>query len=223
MDLRAPMELDVATPTDTRSGPPWLTLWTSPRATMRYVLDHEAEYTFVTYGIAAVYGIVTVLGGDFQKFFGSDIPLVAKFALALLVGPLMGLLGIFMGGFLASAVGRMFGGTGSVDDLRPALAWGILPVTVTGVLAVPSVLVLTPALEPHLAADAEMPAAMLLPSLAVLLGAAAMVVGWAWSLVTTTKCVAEAHRFSAWRALAIPVVISGAGFAVAMLMTAVFR
>lgn len=128
-----------------------------------HVLDHEAEYTFQTYGIAATTGMANVLGSDFSRFFGSDIPTAAKFGLAVLVGPLLGLAGVFVGGFMSSVIGRMLG-----------------------------------------AADAPLPDHLLLPSLAVLIGATIMVIGGVWSLVTMTKCVAEAHRFSAWRALAIP-------------------
>jgi hypothetical protein len=171
---------------------------------MRHVLDHEAEYTLQTYGIAATTGIANVLGSDFSRFFGSDIPTAAKFGLAVLVGPLLGLAGVFVGGFMSSVIGRMLGGEGTVEDLRPAMAWGVLPATMVAVLAVPPMVALTDILEPHLAGDAPLPGHLLLPSLAVLLAATMMVIGWVWSLVTMTKCVAEAHRFSAWRALAIP-------------------
>lgn len=174
---------------------------------MRHVLDHEAEYTFQTYGIAATTGIVNVLGSDFARFFGSDIPTGAKFGLAILAGPILGLVGVFVGGFLSSVVGRVLGGEGTVEDLRPALAWGVLPATVTAAVALPLMLVLSDMLEPHLAGDAPLPGYFLLPSLAVLLAIGVLAVGWAWSLVTMTKCVAEAHRFSAWRALAIPFVL----------------
>ncbi len=218
-----PLPSETAPPADRPLASPWLTIWTSPRAAMRWLLDHEAEYTFQTYGIAVAYGVVTVASGDFERFFGTAVPLLLKVGLALSVGPILGLAGVFVGGFLASAVGRMLGGTGSVEDLRPALAWGALPVTVAGACTLPVALLLMPRLRPYLASDRPLPPSLILPSLAVLLGSLLVTAGWAWSLVTTTKCVAEAHGFSAWRALAIPVIAAVAGATLAVLLSSVFR
>lgn len=218
-----PLLNETVPPADRPPASPWLTIWTSPRATMRWLLDQEAEYTFQTYGIAVASGIVTVASGDFARFFGTAVPLFLKVGLALLVGPILGLAAVFVGAFLASAVGRMLGGTGSVEDLRPALAWGALPVTLAGACALPAALILMPRLEPYLASERPLPPSLFLPSLAVLLASLLTTTGWAWSLVTTTKCVAEAHGFSAWRALAIPVITAVAGATLAVLLTSVFR
>lgn len=41
--------------------------------------------------------------GDFERFFGTAVPLLLEVGLALSVGPVLGLAGVFVGGFLASA------------------------------------------------------------------------------------------------------------------------
>jgi hypothetical protein len=91
------------------------------------------------------------------------------------------------------------GGKATSEQVRAAIAWGSLPTIVSLVVWVPQLILFdqelftqaTPRLEAH-------------PLLAaILLGFGLIQVALGiWSLVLVVKCLAEAHQFSAWRALA---------------------
>lgn len=132
------------------------------------------------------------------------IPIWALFILALLFGPLVGLVLVYVGGAMVGAIGRRLGGVGTRQEVQTALAWSLLPNIEMLLLWIPEFALMgresfrneTPALDAWLDAQPFVVLPLGLLYLAVFVTASV------WIFVIRLKCIAEAHQFSAWRALA---------------------
>lgn len=71
--------------------------------------------------LAVIAGISSVLG------LGTDLPWPIALAAAVLLGPLLGLVGLYTSGALLAWCGRLIGGRAKQSELRTAIAWSSLP------------------------------------------------------------------------------------------------
>lgn len=176
-------------------GHPWREIWKGPRPTIRRIVDSEPSRGVVL--LAAFSGIGGVLGELFRLHAGDEMSMGAILGMAACVGSIGGVVGIYAFGVLFAWTGRWLGGRGSWREVTAALAWG----------SVPNVAVLVPMGLTILAvgegffrtnglAGAPEGLAPLLTALTL-----AMMVMAIWSAYLKVVCVAEVHRFSAWRGL----------------------
>jgi len=193
---------------------PWFTIWISPRATIRRIVDADPD-RFVL-GIAWVAGALAALDIELS---GQQIPgrgaLVADWlssfgpfglgALAFTLG-LVGVAMLYILGGLYRWSGGMLGGTARTVEVRSALAWAQVPaiyVTVFGVIAA-------------LAGPAAPLQPGELPSFS--LWSLARIVLDLWALAIPLKTLGEVHRFSAWRSFGAmllgDLVVGGAAIAI---------
>ncbi|MGE0022597.1 MAG: signal peptidase I [Hyphomicrobium sp.] len=101
---------------------PWTAIWWKPQAAIDAVVRREGRsYTLV---LAALMGSATVIGG---VALVPNLHWFAVVAFAILVGPLAGLIALYVDGVLLSWVGRALGGRASQSTLRTAIAWSALP------------------------------------------------------------------------------------------------
>jgi signal peptidase I len=112
---------------DAEAQPPatlnsWTAIWWKPQAAIDAVVHREGKsHTLV---LAALAGVATVMG------FAALNPSLHWFAVvtvALLAGPLAGLLALYIDGALLSWIGRPLGGRASPSTLRTAIAWASMP------------------------------------------------------------------------------------------------
>jgi hypothetical protein len=122
----------------------------------------------------------------------------------VLLGPVGGLLGIFVGGWFIGLTGRWLGGRARPDQLRAAIAWSFVPVLAT----IPIWIIQLGFLGRELFTT-ETPTLDANPTLGPVLLATGILEAFLgfWSLVILLKGVDEVQRFSAWRALASLVLI----------------
>ncbi|WP_437185937.1 YIP1 family protein [Planctomicrobium sp. SH668] len=106
---------------------PFNTMWLQPRATIRQLI--ETDPTRHVLLLAALSGISEFLNrcaslhiGDIEKITQQSIVLGAG-----LLGPIAGLLSLYITAFLIRFTGRLFSGVATTAQLRAALAWGSLP------------------------------------------------------------------------------------------------
>ena len=125
-----------------------------------------------------------------------DLPTLL--VMALLVGPLFGILGAYVGGWLLRWSGRLLGGSARPAEIRAAIAWSGVPYVASMLLWIPELLLFGEELfteaTPRLDAAPELQG-LLLVFVAVELTAAL------WAFVAFLKCLGEVQGFSAWRAL----------------------
>ncbi len=175
---------------------PWMTIWLRPRATMRAVLDRNPERLVLVLGV--LWGFAVSVDTAMAKSPGDRLTVPLILALAAIFAPSTGLAALYIMGLFLTWAGRLIGGQGKARELRAAFAWSSIPRIASLLLLLPAVLLFgsdlftseTPYLDAHPA---------LYPLFYLYLLASAGLAGW--GIVTFIKCVAEAHRFSSWRAL----------------------
>lgn len=139
-----------------------------------------------------------MIGSASGKHLGDRYPLRTILIGSLVVGPLLGLIQLYLGGALLRLTGGWFDGKASSVHLRSAIAWSSLPIV--AVLPVwmfyftlfgkELFTTATPTVEVHLS----------LAWMLVVIGMVSVVL-LVWRFVLLFECVAEVHGFSIWKAL----------------------
>ena len=174
---------------------PWLSIWIRPRRTIRTLLETEPERAVLL--LAAVGGVAESLNRASSSGLGDRIPYDVVLALAVAIGPLAGILTLFLGGYILSWTGHWIGGQGTAEDVRTALAWANVPVL--GILALWVIEIAFIGSELFTTATPRLDSNPLLATSFLMFFLGQMVFG-IWALVILLNGLGEAHRFSAWRA-----------------------
>lgn len=174
---------------------PFKTVWTSPRDTIRNVVAQNPEL-YVTL-LACLVGVGKTLDRASMRNLGDRLPTPAILIVACLVGPLSGILTLWISSHLVRWTGRWIGGTAPREHIKAAIAWGSVPAVFALVFWIPELLIVgsemftseTPLI------DAEV------WRLVTMLGLAfAQLVCGVWSLVLICNTIAEVQSYrSAWR------------------------
>ncbi len=158
---------------------PFLTIWLSPRETIRRIVEWNPNYCVIW--LACLAGIGQVLDRSTMRDLGDKVPLAVLFAIALIGGPLVGLLQLYISSLLIRWTGRWLGGVATLRQL--IAAWLIAGRELFTKQ--------TPYMDAH-------------PVLLIMLTALSVVevILGVWSFVTTCHTVAEVQGYrSAWRGL----------------------
>ena len=175
---------------------PWFSIWVSPRATMRQILATDPRR--LVHLLATVAGA----GGAFQSLQMPDavvdaVGLYPLVVLKLFVGAAVGLIILYLFGFLVRLTGSWLGGTGNFVAIRAALAWSTVPNIWSTLLWLPVLVFLgEDAFNLNIESQLETPGALFLIVPLVVISAVVSV----WSVIILMNCLAEAHGFvSAWQ------------------------
>ncbi|WP_129599823.1 Yip1 family protein [Anaerophilus nitritogenes] len=175
---------------------PWLSIWTKPRKTIRYIINNNPrQYVIV---LSILNGIFGSLNNASSRNSGDDMSIFAIFAFSIIAGGLGGLISLYVSGALINWTGKWIGGIGSKENIRAAIAWGCAPFVLSSILWIPELILfgneMFTSLTPNLDSS---------PTLSILLiifGVIEIIIA-IWSFVVGLKCVGEVQGFSAWRAL----------------------
>jgi hypothetical protein len=181
---------------------PWISIWTRPRATLRQVLHGDPRRS--VFRLAALGGVAGALRLASTSGFGDAHPAPVVLAVCLAGGAVGGILALFVLTSLVGLAGRWLGGQGHLPEVMAALAWSYVPAIWGLALWLPRAALLGEETFQSLPAgiDGNPPAALLFGLLQL-----AQTLICFWGFLITLKCIAEAHRFSAWRALGAFVVV----------------
>ncbi len=174
---------------------PWKTLWFHPRQTVRAVLDRDASYMLLP--LIFSYGIFDALDYLCKRNAGDTMSLAQIAAIALVLGPIRGIISVFVATLVCALTGRWLGGRADRGNLQIAFAWSIPPYLVAGLLGLPAMAFFGAEYfksEPNLG---EGPEVALLVFAPLVLQVPLLI----WSIVLYVQGVAELQGFSAWRAL----------------------
>jgi hypothetical protein len=201
---------------------PFLNIWFSPRATVRAIVDvdprlHVTTLAMVAGGLSALPGALIAAGGAGQPTLAPDLGPIGV-ATVTVLGALVGVIALYISGWLLAVAGRQLGGVAPALHVRTAIAWSNVPSIVGSAIAV-AALVTGAAAITDLEADGVWALEQRLtgPNLIVLaLGL--------WSFIISLHAIGEVHGFSAWRALAawILVLVEVALAIVALLVLMVY-
>lgn len=176
---------------------PFKTIWTRPRETVRRIVTEDPAYGLIL--ITCLLGIDRFLSNAMNRNLGDKFSTPSILILACVVGPLGGVLSLWIGSHLIRWTGAWLGGTASVVHLRAAMAWSAIPALVAMPLWIPELLVFGSELftsETPLIDDSP-------AKLALLVGFSLIELALGiWSFVLLCHTVAEVQAYrSAWRAL----------------------
>jgi hypothetical protein len=179
-----------------RTVNPWVSVWTRPRETVRYLLETDPERMVLV--LATLGGISQLLDQASTRNAGDTFPATTVVLLAILLGPAIGLFSLFLGSVLVAWTGRWMGGAGSARQLRTAIAWANVPMVAGLLVWIP--LVLGVGEEMFTSYTPRLEASPVLALMVLLLGMVGIILA-IWSLVILLKGVGEVQGFSAWKAL----------------------
>jgi hypothetical protein len=185
---------------------PYLTIWTSPRQTIRAIVDSDPTRGVIL--LAWLGGGIAELASNLLFKSKEDYPWVFFATICVMSGPLAGFLVVYLDGLLFSWVGRWLGGGADAQECRAAVAWSLVPQIATLALWIPVVALLGDEafLKETPRFDRSPPLQLALLPLGV-----AWVVAFVWSYVLRWKCLGEVHGFSAWRGF-LTTLIAGAAW-----------
>ncbi|MCP3902589.1 MAG: DUF3857 domain-containing protein [Planctomycetes bacterium] len=181
-----------------------VTIWTAPRATMRRAFEGNpgrlAVCAVMVTGVFAAWDMASV------RSLGDRVAVNIVLAIGLVAGPVLGLVRLYIGGALLTAFGHLLGGTGDGPRVRAAIGYASLIPAVSGLIWIPGLLLLRKELFTEV-----MPRASSSSWLLGFLGAmaAVQIISAVWTVVALVRCLAEAHRFSAWRAFGAVLLLVG--------------
>ncbi len=190
----------------TDSITPFFTIWTEPRATIRRIVDSDPTRHVLV--LAAFAPSFAALESQWSKALGNSGNVSTLWPIAVVfsvvVASLVGIAVLYLNGAVLRWSGALLGGIATSTEVRAAAAWSQIPSITAGAITLAALL--TGAIAPlQTGSSGALKATPQLVELGLLNGILGI-----WGFVVSLKCLAEVHRFSAWRALGavlIPLVI----------------
>ncbi|GEM_PF-818698 len=164
---------------------PWLAIWFHPRRTVRHILDTEPSYGVAF--LAAMIGMLQSVTQILQTAKAGRVELnVTTMGFAVFGGFIVGLLALYLLGFIYRVSGHWFGGQGDSQDVRAAISWPQVPIFL-------SYLVWFILFYKESIGLPELPVSENIIYLSVATFFSL------WSFLLACHTVGEAHGFSAWK------------------------
>lgn len=185
-----------------------LEIWLRPRATIRAIVDTN-PYRFV-WILAAISGIFQWVDNAAKREAGDTLGLTAIVVLALVLGPISGILTLHVAGFLFRATGGMFGGRASGEEVRAALAWSSVPDSFLLLLYIPYIALW--GREGFMSAELAGEFTGIQWIVLLLIGVVGLPLT-IWKAFISVMTMAEVHRFAWWKGLLTYLV----GFAIVLI------
>jgi len=191
---------------------PWLTIWIFPRRTIRQIVNSNPSKNVIL--LSALAGIFGFLDRAMGNNLGDIVPILYLILLILILGPLLGIIAVYIGGIILNWTGRLFGGNASQLNVRTAIAWSSLPGLLVSIFNLPKLLLFRDEAftSMTLRTDAFLHSNLLFLQVISIYSFALMFLGLFfsfWGFIILINNVAEVHQFSIWKSLlsiAIPLI-----------------
>jgi hypothetical protein len=174
---------------------PFLTIWTEPRATIRRIVETNPTRNVIALG--AIGPAVGALANQWSKALDENAnlsvlwPIEVVFTVAF--AAVLGVVSLFISGAILKWSGGLLGGVASRVEVRAALAWTQVPAIAAEIILL--LAVLQGIAIPHPAAASMLQIDPAFYKVGIVEGVLAI-----WGSIVGVYCLAEVHRFSAWRA-----------------------
>ena len=158
---------------------PWKEVWLHPRDTIKAILKYDPKYMVLP--LAALAGIANN-ALDFESM--DAIVGGSSFIGSVFVAALLGIVSLYVYGFLLNLTGKWIKGKANALKLRAAIAWSSVPVVSSLLLFIPLFFGLNNSA----------------PGI-VGISTITMIVLGVWSLVLYFSMLSEVQKFSVWKAI----------------------
>lgn len=184
-------------PGATANQNPFKTIWFRPRATIRQIISTNPALHLLL--LVALGGITQTLDRASSRNAADSLPLVLVFIIACLLGPLGGMLSLWIGSHLIRLTGSWMGGIGNREHIKAAIVWAAVPGICTLPLWIPKLLLLGSDMFTEASPRHEAQPWLIFAVLPFLLAELVLSV---WSYVLICNTIAEVQGFrSAWAGL----------------------
>ncbi len=167
---------------------PWATMWTSPRSTVRAVVNVSPKYG--VFCLAWIYALQNYLYFASYWSFGLSFSFFTILLIGVFGSPLIGLAWIYFTGWVYYVTGKWLGGAATQAHLRTAIAWSKIPASIS--LLMWLILMIAGA-ETIFINGVSGPSTLFLNFILFILGV--------WSLVLLIQSVREVQGFSLGKTL----------------------
>ena len=174
----------------------WLTIWVSPRATIRRIVAENAKKSL--WILAAIYGFSAILSSFQSLSAGFVVKMLPIFILAVIFAPIWGYVAFAIWSWVVMWTGKCFKGQGDFQAIRASYAWSCVPLVGSDLIWIAMILLMGSQLFTPSVAQQAYPTGQTLLLLSFLLG---KVVFSVWSLVIYLNALAEVQKFSILRAI----------------------
>ncbi len=180
---------------------PWFAIWTKPRETIQYIIDTNPK-RFVLL-LACIGGISFMFARAEMKNLGNGsggpLPFYVIILAAVIMGPLWGMINLFVSSALLHWTGKRLGGNAPGQNIRAAVAWSHVPAIAGLIIWIIGIAIF--GRELFMENIPTITDGNLLLSLTYLLFCLARLVLIIWSIFIAIKCIAQVQGFSTWKAL----------------------
>jgi Yip1 domain len=180
----------------------------SPRATIRAIVDRDPRDRVIA--LVVICGFIGAVAAVMQfrspqafTIGSRSIPMIASATMwkirvgQIIASPILAVMSLYVNGAVLRWSGGLFGGTAKAVEVRAAIGWASIPSILIGLVLIAFALIHPPTAITM--SEEQSVLSMLAHDWMTL--ALSTVLGL-YAFVILLKCVAEVHRFSAWRALA---------------------
>ncbi|WP_176524420.1 YIP1 family protein [Bacillus sp. AFS075034] len=176
---------------------PWFTIWIKPRETVRYM---EENYSLIyIYILVAIGGISEALNVAALQNFGDRMSITSIIAYAFIMGPISGILGLYIFQFLFKWTGKWIGGKATSQELKYVFGAMKIPLIWYLLLWIPELSIF--GTEPFYSEMKSVLNSDILLYVYIILGIIKVGLGMGIVLVLFVKCLSEVQQFSIWRAI----------------------
>lgn len=177
----------------------WLTIWRRPRVTMRNIINEPNNYSQILL-LLLLGGYIYAMNQASLKSMGDDYDMGTLFSLFALAAVLVAAVEYYVVAGIYYLLGKWIGGKGTLREVRLSVVYANIALIMAAITWIPLLLLFGKenftSLTPMMDANPN-----LLYTL-VIISVIELVLG-IWGMVIALKCMAEAHQFSAWKALGV--------------------
>jgi hypothetical protein len=172
---------------------PWLSIWTQPRRTIRYVLDTDSDPDGVSLAIAVFYMLTQLLYSlfDGEGPGGTNAGIIVGTLIASAI--VYGVVRLYIYAAAVRWCGRLLDGKGTATEIRAAISWGRLPVVFSLALWISALLVLQ---FDTSAFSFTNPNGSFAPTAVAIFFACAVALLEIWAFVLQLHCLSEVQGFT---------------------------
>ena len=189
---------------------PWLAMWTQPRQAIRAILQINPKYG--VFYLAAIYSLQSFFYFANYWSLGISMPFYAILIAGLVLSPFIGLIWVYIAGWILYFTGRWLEGKAPMIHLRSAVAWSKIPTSI-------SLLMWFVLLGTHpeyvFILDAGGPSSIFINLITTILGI--------WSLIILIQTVREIQFFSVGRAVINVIIAWFISFLFVFILFAILR
>lgn len=107
---------------------PWRKIWVQPRKTISAIVRYNPSYLFPL--MSAIYGLPMLFSFAQNLSLSENFSLIGIIIGCIVLSVFIGMLGITIVSGLLYWTGKWVGGTGSFKNVRAAVAWSNVPITI---------------------------------------------------------------------------------------------